>query len=279
MDTSLLNILKSWKSSIERYGKLDSWRLDESLSKLGKYIHSNIDDKKVSNLVKQIRDMVIIGTYGEVLLNKINNVIDLVEPKNESPICFMVKKKGGRVKKEGQETRFKGTTRHIFEERLKFKDGMLLRNFDIEVENACDSRKVRRIVEKRMCQAYRKRNQRSSAYNSNKDRYWMKRATAFQLYNIGQVEHIRYISRGFSTHWKKMFDPQTGETVFKKKMVYSGKEAALIAIEAWKQAHPYDVREMHAYQCVICKKWHIGHLSLVGEEEIMEQCTTYDSAC
>ena len=41
---------------------------------------------------------------------------------------------------------------------------------------------------------------------SNREKYWMDRATAFQLYNIGQKEKARNIRRGESTHWKRKKD-------------------------------------------------------------------------
>ena len=54
----------------------------------------------------------------------------------------------------------------------------------------------------------------------------MKRATSFQLHNLGQVENVYGVSRTTSTHWKRSYDPITGEVVFKKKMAYSTLEEA-----------------------------------------------------
>ena len=56
-----------------------------------------------------------------------------------------------------------------------------------------------------------------------------------------------------------MYDPQTGKVVFKKKMSYSNEGAALEAIKLWKIEHAEDNKEMAAYQCSHCHKWHIGH--------------------
>ena len=121
------------------------------------------------------------------------------------PVCLFTKKSNGRVKLQGQGERFKGETKRLFDERLRFKGNMFLRNFDIETENPKDSRKVRRIVEKRMCQAYHRRNKRMDYDDSQRrhEHYWMKRATSFQLYNIGQMENVGLVCRGNSTHWKK----------------------------------------------------------------------------
>ena len=262
MNKEIEKVLKSWESSLERYGKLDNWKIQEDLSVLGKYLRGKEDSNSVRELVRQLRDKAICPVREcASLLSLIKKVLEKTATPTEE-ICFMVKSGSRRIKKEGQEVRFRGQTKKIFEEKLKFKDGMLLRNFDIETENAVDSRKVRRIVEKRMCQAYHRMNKKSpNEVKSNSDRYWENRATAFQLYNIGQVENVRGKSRGDSTHWKRMYDPQTGDVVFKKKMAYPTKEAAEEALKFWEISHPEDRRKMHAYQCSVCHKWHIGHYS------------------
>lgn len=270
MEKEIKNILKAWESSIQRFGKLDSWKLNESLSIIGNYLISNDDSREINNLMRQIRDIVIISSSNETLLTMIKKVLSKIEPEKTIPDCYLVKR-NGRILKKGQTIRFKGETKRIFEEKLRFKNDMLLRNFDIETESKADSRRVRRIIEKRMCQAYHRRNKRDGNDPSNKERYWMKRATAFQLHNIGQIENIKNISRGYSTHWKKMFDPQTGEIVFKKKMAYSTQEEALEAIKKWEEGHPSDIRKMTAYKCGICNKWHIGHESIVDTENIVEE--------
>lgn len=279
MNTSVKKILRRWESSLERFGKIDNWKIDDNLSLLGNYLINKDDSNEIRRLVRQIRDTAICPTYdSEVLLNKIKKIFSYLDTATVMPICLMMKKHNERIKKEGLVTRFKSETKRIFEERLRFKNGMLLRNFDIETECAQDSRKVRRIIEKRMCQAYHKNNRKAQKeIPSNKERYWMQRATAFQLYNIGQVENIKNVSRGIFTHWKKMFDPQTGEMVFKKKMAYTTLERAIEAIEKWKIDYPNDRREVHAYKCAICKKWHIGHYSTVMEGAMLKNL--YDFAC
>lgn len=114
------------------------------------------------------------------------------------------------MQKNGQDVRFRNETERIFSEKLRFKGGILLRNFDVEIESSYDSRKVRRIVEKRMSQAYYRTRRKSRSMNpSNKDRYWEHRAIAFQLYNIGQIENVKDNSREVSSHWKEMFDQYT----------------------------------------------------------------------
>lgn len=64
---------------------------------------------------------------------------------------------------------------------------------------------------------------------------------------------------------EKEYDEQTGQIVFKKKMAYSTEEEANEAVKKWQRANPHDLREMTAYKCAICKKWHIGHKSEMEE--------------
>ena len=257
MDTEVVKVLKSWKSSLDHYEKLDVWKLSANLSVLGAYLRTKNEDIKVMRLVKQIRDKALCPMFDvtsmKELLNRFFDCLNLSHAEEDDS-------KSHYTVKEGQGFRFKGQTQRLFEERLHFKGEMLLRNFDVETESAHDSRIVRRIVEKRMCQAYHRMNKSTcDAALSNKDRYWKRRAISYQLYNIGQVDDIHSTSRGESTHWKKMYDPQTGKMVFKKKMSYPNKDAALEAIKLWKIEHVEDTKEMAAYQCSHCHKWHIGH--------------------
>ena len=198
MNIEIKNILASWESSLTRYGKIDNWNFSENLSLLGRYQRANKDENKnIHYLIKYIRDTVITKDFNtENVLNAIHKVMKLEEENTKSTsICFLVKRNKGRVVHNGQEVRFKSETQKLFTEKLKFKNGELLRNFDIETESCSDSRKVRRIVEKRMSQAYHKMNRHEEGYKTtNNERYWMKRATAFQLHNIGQKEKVRNVS-------------------------------------------------------------------------------------
>lgn len=267
MDREIKKVLKSWATSLERYGKLDGWNLSHSLSILGDYLRSKQDSNSLRALVRQIRDKALNQTVDvELMMSLIKKAFAYDEQevgRQEDPLVI-----GQRVQKKGQDVRFRYETERIFSEKLRFKGGMLLRNFDIETESPYESRKVRRIVEKRMSQAYyRMRKKDQSTYPSNKDRYWEHRAIAFQLYNIGQVENVKYNSREVSTHWKEMFDMYTKDVVLKKKMAYSTEQEASNAINQWKKDHPLDMVEMVAYKCSSCDKWHIGHdYSLICKE-------------
>jgi hypothetical protein len=266
MEKEIKKVLKSWESSLERFGKLDAWSFSKSLSTLGGYLRSDEGNSSVRSLIRQIRDRAICPSFNaELLLSLIRKVLMVDEPENDLQVYLMNANGEYIIQKNGQFARFRNETNRIFEEKLRFKSGMYLRNFDVETESPRDSKKVRRIVEKRMCQAYHRAHRRSHTEEfSNRDRYWKQRATAFQLYNIGQVENVTNVSRGLSTHWKVMFDPQTGQKVYKKKMAYSTEQEALEAVKKWKITHPFDLKEMHAYKCDYCDKWHIGHYDPVA---------------
>lgn len=258
MNKEIKSILKRWESSLIRFGKIDSWNFSQSLEALSGYVRSTSDDDVTRRQVREIRDRALVPTLNaDYLVSLIQTVLGANS--HEIELCDDTNGTS-RTQKNGQDVRFRHETSRIFEERLRFKSGMLLRNFDIETEAACDAKIVRRIVEKRMCQAYHRiygKNRKNR--HSNSDRYWEHRATAFQLYNIGQVENVEVFERGKSTHWKKMYDYQTQQVVYKKKMAYSSIEEAEDASKKWKENHPYDSKEIHAYQCDFCHKWHIGH--------------------
>ena len=149
MKKEVKQVLKSWRTSLERYEKLDGWKLDQSLSILGDYLRSKEDSNSIRGIVRKVRDKAISPSFDKdemlVLLNRLFNRLD---PQVLPQVCMMTKRGAKRIQKKGQDVRFRSQTSHIFEEKLRFKEGMLLRNFDIETESASDSRKVRRIIEK-----------------------------------------------------------------------------------------------------------------------------------
>ena len=59
MEKETKKVLKSWETSLERYGKLDGWKFNENLSVLGDYLRSKLDSNSVRSLVRQIRDKAI----------------------------------------------------------------------------------------------------------------------------------------------------------------------------------------------------------------------------
>ena len=104
----------------------------------------------------------------------------------------------------------------------------------------------------------------------------MKRATSFQLHNLGQVENVYGVTRTTSTHWKRSYDPIIGKVVFKKKMAYSTLEEAQAAAIEYKRRNPHDITKVTAYKCAYCGKYHIGHSTAISEE-LEESMFTFSS--
>ena len=140
------NILTSWESSLIRFQKIDCWNYSENLATLGWYLHNNDCTIEEYYLIKYIRDSIIGVNFNvKSVLNAIQKLMNLEAAKEKDLTTMLVKMDGNRVVLNGQDVRFKKETEKIFKEKLKFKKGMLLRNFDIETEAPHDSKKVRRI--------------------------------------------------------------------------------------------------------------------------------------
>ena len=73
-------------------------------------------------------------------------------------------------------------SRSLSEERLAFRDGERLGDISIGIEGGQTLRKVRRIIEKRVCQDYW--NQRESGRSTARNRYAMKHRVSNHLRNI-----------------------------------------------------------------------------------------------
>ena len=159
---------------------------------------------------------------------------------------------------QGKMKKYETVTRKIYKEKLKFYNDTELKNFDIDLADGGMTKKVRRIVEKRMCQEYHRKYGKSVNYGRF-DSYQMKSATSFQLHNLGLAECKKGYTRSQSTHWKKVYDPIEGKVVLKKKAGYTTYERALVAAQEQVIRHPEDPRPIHVYKCAHCHQWHIGH--------------------
>lgn len=166
-----------------------------------------------------------------------------------------------RAKTFGQQERYHAVTKSIFHERLKGACNTWLRNIDITMAVPKLVRKVRRIVEKRMCQTYHKQHRTAFHNCGNKSRHNMKRAVSYELFIMGQVENVHQQSRGDSTHWKRSYDPNTGRVVFKKKHGYDTVEEAKAKAVQLVKDNPWCEKAVSVYKCAYCHKYHIGHES------------------
>lgn len=166
-----------------------------------------------------------------------------------------------RGKTFGQQERYEHVTKAIFNEKLKCKAGTWLRNIDITTEEPWLVKKVRRIIEKRMCQTYHKQHKDVFREQGNQSRHNMKRAVSYELYIMGQVENVEKQSRGDSTHWKRKYDPNTRKIVFKKKVGYHTIEEAKKYAAKLVKDKPWCHKAVNVYKCCHCKMYHIGHES------------------
>lgn len=254
MEQTIQTTLKRWESSIINYGKVDQWNINEDYSILRIFISSS-KSNTARKAVTECLDYSILNDYDvAVLLSKIQNANRILNKQNDSRI----NKEMNKLNSVCQSKRFFSTTKKLYNERLKFKNGEYLKVVDITIEDGATSRKVRRIVEKRMCQAYH-RQKKNTHSEGGQDRHYMKRATSFQLHNLGQIERSKGFIRSHSTHWKKVYDPITRKIVLKKKMEYSSIKEANQAAKEYMHRSPYDTRRINAYICEYCGKWHIGH--------------------
>ena len=73
-------------------------------------------------------------------------------------------------------------SRSLSEERLSFRDGERLGDVSISIESGKTLRKVRRIIEKRVCQDYW--NNGRAGRNTDRNRYAMKHRVSNHLRNI-----------------------------------------------------------------------------------------------
>ena len=166
-----------------------------------------------------------------------------------------------REKTFGQQERYLAVTKSIFNERLKCLGDTWLRNVDITTAVPKIVRKVRRIIEKRMCQTYHQQHKCIFHKCGNKSRHNMKRAVSYELFVMGQVENVEQLSRGDSTHWKRQYDPNTGKVVFKKKHGYNTVEEARLKAVKLVKDNPLCSQAVSVYKCARCGQYHIGHES------------------
>ena len=217
MTQQIQNVLQSWETSIMHFKKLDSWNFSDDLSKMNTFIREYEGSRKLLNYVRYCRDSALKDDVDtDLLLGSIRKALRCISSNSQLTFDSIEEIKC----LDGQRRRFKDTTKSLYYEKLKFRNNENLRNIDVTIEDKRTSKKVRKIIEKRMCQAYYKQNKDTFREDSNRSKHFMKRAVSFQLYNLGQVEEIYNLHREKGTHWKVRFDQITGTYVYKKKVAY-----------------------------------------------------------
>ena len=267
METKIKHTLKRWESSLLNFGKIDQWKINEDFTILGNYIAKE-KSASLRNAVRDCRDCAISEVMDtDLLLNKVqtaNRILDNVTVTQSDNVS--------QKSSVSQSKRFSCVTKKLYNEKIRFKGGENLCNIDISLEEGRTSRKVRRIVEKRMTQAYYRFNKKHEEDNS--DRHYSKRAVSFQLHNLGNIECVSGMDRTDSTHWKIVYDPISECKMLKQKQGYSSYEEANEAAKLHMLKHPYHKYPVNAYKCKHCSKWHIGHTT-PEEEKVFAAGVTF----
>ena len=254
MKTVILQILKKWEKVVAHEGSLKVEHYSAVAEEIDNYIRTD-ENKTVTKLLASCRDSAITAsTESHRILKNIRVAYYLIR-KNVND----EKRDNGEQVDLGQRQRYKYATRKLYLEKLRFMKDKNLREADLSLLEGKENRKVRRIIEKRMCQEYHKQHKLFDSYRLNaKKRHDMDRAVSYQVYNLGQYGAFDF-KRSSSSHWKRVEDYASKDYVLKKKMEYETMAEAKIHIELYKLAHPEDKRPMSAYYCPHCQHYHIGH--------------------
>lgn len=253
MKNSVIQILKRWENTVVREGSLRVEHYSKVAGEIDSFIRTD-ENKAAVKLLSSCRDAALTeSTESDRLLKEIRFAYFLIRKDANDE-----KRKNGEQVDLGQRQRYKFASRRMYAEKLKFM-GRKLREADLSLLEGKESRKVRRIIEKRMCQEYHKQHKCFEDYHQNaKKRHDMDRAVSYQIYNLGQFGAYAF-KRKASSHWKRVEDFSSKDYVLKKKMGYKTLAEAEMHIELYKLSHPEDSRPMSAYFCPHCNHYHIGH--------------------
>ena len=250
-------IICKWDSSLETFGKIDQRQLDRDLVIIDSYVSSNCP----SPFINALRRMMYWATTPSPDDEQLQKAVKTSLKKVSAQIAES--KYGTPVSRTTNAETYQYATKRIFNERMRFKENRYLRNIDPELEDGETARKVRRIVEKRMYQAYYKSRKGCSCNEDRRDKMGEINATSYQMRNLGQIDMIEGLTRTDATHWKRCFDNVTGREVMRPKKGYETLEEAEEAARmknlellsgTGKSSEPYS-----AYRCAYCGKYHIGH--------------------
>lgn len=252
MTSEIKTVLVRWEKSIKRSNSLDKWSLDEDFNKLSSFIR-NTKDKSLKAAISRCRNLAIKNNLDyECLTRALDSALRILADRTNSLYSDNVD-----LYKIGQRERYHDITKSISKEKIKCCESKYLRNLDITIMDPKESRMIRRIVEKRMCQEYHKQHKDDFHSSGNKSRHQMKRAVSYQLYNIGQMEGDD-IHRDNGTHWKWKYDRNLKEWVLKKKVAYKTEEEAQEAAIEYMTRNPQEGK-ISVYKCSYCNMFHIGH--------------------
>ena len=254
MMSKVKTVLVRWRKSIKCCNNLDKWSLNEDFNNLSSFIRTT-KDKALKVAISTCRDLAVKNDRDNTSLARAIDYALKTIAGCTKDICSCA----DDACRPGQRERYNDITMSIGKEKIRCCRSKYLRNLDITILEPKESRIVRRIVEKRMCQEYHRQHKDNFHSSGNKSRHQMKRAVSYQLYNIGQMEG-EDIHRDGSTHWKWKYDSNIKEWVLKKKVAYRTEEEAMAAAVDYMARNPQE-GEMSVYRCNYCNMYHIGHTS------------------
>lgn len=234
------DVIKSWKNLIKRFGTVEGKTKQKDIDILSEFIRNNEDD----TMVGIVYDIMSAATRFPIDNSGLQKAIRRYMRETD---CINTARSS-----------YRKISRSMRYERVDFMDGMLLRNIDPSLEDGAKARKLRRIVEKRTCQAWHRRYHGKG--EGNKVRSEFRRATSYQVNSLGQIELDRYTRRTASSHWSRGYDPISRTHLLKPKVGYATlEEAQRVAIANNIRHEGENVGEAAAYKCAECGRYHIGH--------------------
>ena len=248
-------IICKWNSSLGKFGKIDQWQFESDIASIDRYT-SSCEASPCTNALRRIMYFATTTTPDKKMLQEAlsTGIKKLTEQIGESKYSMTA----GRSHIADT---YQYATKRVFNEKLRFKDNRYLRNIDPIMEDGETARKVRRIVEKRMCQEYYRMRKGCSAMEGRRDRFAEIRATSYQMQNLGQIEEIEGLTRTEATHWKRSYDYVTGKVVLKPKKSFETLEEAEADARKRNRRLEKGCTPYTAYRCAYCGKYHIGHKS------------------
>lgn len=259
MEQCVKSILQRWQRSLSFRGTLDEWSLNEDYSKIEKFLRGS-KNHSLNAKVARCRDLSIKPQVNDKRLSlAITKALNCLTHDIQEKYDVEMERPTA-----GQRERYHAISKSLGKERVRQCKGQRLRNLDVTILNKKDSKLVRRIVEKRMCQEYHRQHKSNFHTTGNRTRQNLRRAVSYQLYNLGQLEGD-HMTRDFGTHWKWKYDRIIQTWVLKKKVGYNTYEDALNASMRSEKLHK---ETFQVYQCDHCKKYHIGHAREDGMEHI-----------
>lgn len=251
-------VLNRWMKMLIRYGQLDPTSINNDFSLISKVIKGNDVKRSVKEAIARCRDYALAGS------NAIDKLISSLEYTLGVLCACQEDKSIKRVKQQyadqGMTERYRPLSKRLAREKIR-KIGKEISFTDPMTDGSKTTKLVRRIVEKRAAQAVF-RNVGTSAHKSSRFRQSVRRATSFSLFNASFTDYDQS-KRAKGTHWKVKYY-KFGRKLKSKKSFNSFEEAQYACIN-YNLTHLNEPRQMGAYKCDYCGKWHIGHTKRADE--------------